>query len=87
MLPYKQSYFRMTYENKFCYRIIYRIIFESIVFTYYIKSNGSLLVAHFAFYSSFYSLFTDVSNYLKVKFVIDQSKNRYAIKYINKIIK
>ena len=40
MLPYKQSYFRMTYENKFCYRIIYRIIFESIVFTYYIKSNG-----------------------------------------------
>ena len=48
MLPYKQSYFRMTYENKFCYRIIYRIIFESIVFTYYIKSNGSLLVAHFA---------------------------------------
>ena len=27
----------MTYENKFCYRIIYRIIFESIVFTYYIK--------------------------------------------------
>ena len=48
MLPYKQSYFRMTYENKFCYRIIYAIIFESIVFTYYIKSNGSLLVAHFA---------------------------------------
>ena len=39
MLPYKQSYFRMTYENKFCYRLIYRIIFESIVFTYYIKSN------------------------------------------------
>ena len=48
MLPYKQSYFRMIYENKFCYRIIYRIIFESIVFTYYIKSNGSLLIAHFA---------------------------------------
>ena len=48
MVPYKQSYFRMTYENKICYRIIYRIIFESIVFTYYIKSNGSLLVAHFA---------------------------------------
>ena len=40
MLPYKQSYFRMTYENKFCYRVIYRIIFESIVFTYYIKSNA-----------------------------------------------
>ena len=37
MLPYKKSYFRMTYENKFCYRIIYRIIFESIVFTYYIN--------------------------------------------------
>ena len=33
----------MTYENKFCYRIIYRIIFESIVFTYYIKSNRSLI--------------------------------------------
>ena len=48
MVPYKQSYFRMTYENKFCYRIIYRIIFESIVLTYYIKSNESLLVAHFA---------------------------------------
>ena len=48
MLLYKHSYFRMTYENKFCYIIIYRIIFESIVFTYYIKSNGSLLVAHFA---------------------------------------
>ena len=48
MLPYKQSYFKMTYENKFCYKIIYRIIFESIVFTYYIKSNVSLLVAHFA---------------------------------------
>ena len=28
MLPHKQSYFRMTDENKFCYRIIYRIIFE-----------------------------------------------------------
>ena len=41
-LPYKQSHFRMTYENKFCYRIIYRIIFESIVFTYYFKSNGSI---------------------------------------------
>ena len=57
MLPYKQSYFRMTYKNKLCYRIIYSIIFESIVFTYYIKSNGFTnatnvtgltLVAHFA---------------------------------------
>ena len=52
MLPNKQSYFRMTYENIlflfFCYRIIYRIVFESIVFSYYIKSNGSLLAAHFA---------------------------------------
>ena len=46
MLPYKKSYFRMTYENKFSYRIIYRIIFESIVFTYYIKSNGSLYWSH-----------------------------------------
>ena len=54
MVPYKQSYFRMTYENKFCYRIIYSIIFESIVFTYSIKSNGSLLVAHFALLRSLY---------------------------------
>ena len=52
MVPYKQSYFRMTYENKFCYRIIYIIIFESIVFNYYIKSNGRLLVAHFALLTS-----------------------------------
>ena len=58
MVPYKQSYFRMTYENKFCHRIIiiYRITFESIVFTYYNKSNGSLLVAYFALLRSLCAL-------------------------------
>ena len=40
MLPYKQSYFKIIYENKFCYRIIYTIIFESIIYTYYIKSDA-----------------------------------------------
>ena len=49
MLPYKQSYFRMTYENKFCYRKIYRIIFESIVFTYHIKSIGIPIGRTFCF--------------------------------------
>ena len=31
------------------------------------------------YFSSFYSLFTDASNYLKVKFVIEQSKIRYTM--------
>ena len=53
MLPHKQSYFRMTYENKFCYTIIYRIIFESIVFTYYIKVKEKPIGRTFALLRSF----------------------------------
>ena len=41
--------------------------------------NFNALLFDIIYLSSFYSLFTDVSNYLKVKFVIQQSKIRYAM--------
>ena len=84
MLPYKQSYFRLTYDNKFYYRIIYIIIFEAIT---YIKSNGSLLVAHFCFVEiSLWRISTKALCSSLIAFIINGQDEQKKKKYIEKLM-